>query len=276
MDLVPKAFISPERGEESLIDNIIFGARALRIDDLKAEVGVKSGKVKVTYETPATEKRSVESDYVILAIPYTAQRSITKSRPFKPKQEEAIREVRYIEVTKVLLQYKKRWWNEVFKCHGQDLDGGLVTDLPIRYAMFPVTAKNSQFEHSNRGAVMAAYTFQQDATILGAMSHTRRIRTAAENLDFIFPEAKSLDYLEAGSSQVFPTDELAGGSAFCYFAPLQKSMYLETMCDTDWEERVFFAGEQASYSHGWIQGALEAGLRCVQQLCAAASEERFY
>lgn len=276
MDLVPKAFISPERGDESLIENIIFGARALHLKDLTPEVGVKHGKIEVTYETSAAEKQYVKSDYVILAIPYTAQRSITKSRAFKPKQEDAIREVRYVEVTKVLLQYKKRWWNEVFQRNDQGLDGGMVTDLPIRYTMFPVTQKNAQFEHSSRGAVMAAYTFQQDATILGAMSPARRIRTAAENLDAIFRGADSLKYLEAGASQVFPTDELAGGSAFCYFGPLQKTMYLETMCSTDWEDRVFFAGEQASYSHGWIQGALEAGLRCVQQLCEAAAKESFF
>ncbi|KLU91767.1 hypothetical protein MAPG_10716 [Magnaporthiopsis poae ATCC 64411] len=48
------------------------------------------------------------------------------------------------------------------------------------------------------------------------------------------------------------------------------------MCDPDWafpnntdNYRVFFAGEQASYMHGWIQGAMAAGLRCVQQVCEA-------
>jgi monoamine oxidase len=99
-----------------------------------------------------------------------------------------------------------------------------------------------------------------------------RIRLAAENIHRIFPGGDSLDQVEASASQVFPADELAGGSAFCYFGPGQKSQYLETMCQTDWENRVFFAGEQTSYSHGWIQGALEAGLRCVQQVYAAATE----
>jgi monoamine oxidase len=184
----------------------------------------------------------------------------------------AIRDVRYVEVTKVLLQYKTRWWEKVFKDHKQGLDGGVVCDLPIRYTVFPKTAGNSQFDNSKRGVVMAAYTFQQDATILGALSPRHRIRLAAENIHRIFPGGDSLDQVEASASQVFPADELAGGSAFCYFGPGQKSQYLETMCQTDWENRVFFAGEQTSYSHGWIQGALEAGLRCVQQVYAAATE----
>jgi len=143
--------------------------------------------------------------------------------------------------------------------------------------MFPKTEGNSQVKNTQRGAVMAAYTFQQDATILGSMSAERQVRVAAKNLDQIFPSAKSLQLLEAGVSQVFPSDELAGGSAFCYFAPGQKSEYLEIMCQPAWpypedseKFRVFFAGEHASYTHGWIHGAMEAGLRCVLQVHKAA------
>ncbi|KAF6223057.1 hypothetical protein HO133_001109 [Letharia lupina] len=61
----------------------------------------------------------------------------------------------------------------------------------------------------------------------------------AESLDRILPEAKSLELLEAGASQVSPTDELAGGSAFCYVGPTQKSDHLTTMCWIDWEGSTF-------------------------------------
>lgn len=270
MDQVTLAFIDPNRGKDSLIDNITFGARVKDIG-FDEKLGFGQLPIRVGYDSPSGETLYVDSDYLILAIPYTAQRAITKSKAFAPKQEMAIRDVRYVEVTRVLLQYKSRWWEEVFTAHKQGLDGGVVCDLPIRYTMFPKTEGNSQFDNSKRGVVMAAYTFEQDATILGALSVRHRTRLAAENIDRIFPEAKSLDLVEQSASQVFPADELAGGSAFCYFGPCQKSEYLETMCETDWEDRVFFAGEQASFTHGWIQGALEAGLRCVQQVYAAAT-----
>lgn len=200
----------------------------------------------------------------------------------------AIRDVRYVEVTKVLLQYKQRWWVDVFEKklkNKKEKDGGLVSDLPIRYTMFPKTDGNQQFDPptpNERGVIMAAYTFEQDATLLGALTPDRQIQVAAENLDRIFPEANSLDLLEVGASQVFPADELAGGSAFCYFGPTQKNDYLQTMCAPDWyypdtdpktgTPRCFFAGEQASFTHGWIQGAFEGGLRCVQQVWDAASK----
>ncbi|KAK3377641.1 hypothetical protein B0H63DRAFT_378973, partial [Podospora didyma] len=183
------------------------------------------------------------------------------------------------EIGTVLLQYRTRWWEGVFSNAGQGTDGGMASDLPIRYTMFPVTEGNSQLVRSNRGAVMAAYLFEQDATILGAMARDRQVRIAAENLDRVFPEAEPLQHREAGTSQVFPSDELAGGSAFYYFRPGQKSQYLEAMCKPDWaypenaeNYHVFFAGEQASYAHGWIQGALGAGLRCVQQVYKEATK----
>ena len=229
--------------------------------------------VNIEYETTTGLRQTLASDFLILAIPYTAQRAIVKSRNFAPKQEMAVRDVRYVEVTKVLLQYKARWWENIFQENQQGFDGGLVSDLPIRYTMFPKTEGNEQFIHSKRGVIMAAYTFEQDATILSALSPERRIQIAAANLDRIFPEAKSLELLEAGASQCFPADELAGGSAFCYFGPMQKTEYLETMCESDWERRVFFAGEQTSFTHGWIQGAFEAGLRCVKQVADAANHK---
>ena len=278
MDQVPKAFISPDRCEKSLAEDITYGARVTHIVDVPA-TGDQPSQIQVNYETPSGTQQSVSSDYVIFSVPYGAQRAITKSRPFSMTIEQAIRDVRYVEVTKVLLQYRTRWWEKAtFGAQGQGTDGGVVSDLPIRYTMFPITANNDQYKHTERGAIMAAYTFQQDATILGAMSPERRIRVAAENINHIFPRAGSLQYLEAGASQIFPSDELAGGSAFCYFGPRQKSTYLEAMCTPDWADpadtknyRVFFAGEHASYTHGWIHGAMESALRCVIQVCKTAS-----
>lgn len=110
------------------------------------------------------------------------------------------------------------------------------------------------------------------------MTPEHRVRVAAENLDHIFPRANSLQYLEAGTSQAFRSDELSGGSAFCYVGPGQKSQYLDVMRNPDWaypedstNYRVFLGGEHASYTHGWIHGAIEAGLRCAQQAHVVAT-----
>ena len=266
MDAVPKAFLNDE--DVGIDKDIIFGARVKRIRP-------EGAGVRAYYDNPSGGEFSAMADYLVLAIPYTAQRTMSKDIAFTPRKEMAVRTVRYVEVTKVLLQYRSRWWRDSFTQLGQGTDGGVVCDLPIRYTMFPKEEGNQQFVNNARGAIMAAYTFEQDATILGSLAKHRRIALAARNIATIFPGANSLDLLEAGISQVFPIDEFAGGSAFCYFGPMQKSRFLEAMCETDWEDKVFFAGEQASSSHGWIEGAIEAGLRCVFQIIDAAAGEEW-
>lgn len=66
-------------------------------------------------------------------------------------------------------------------------------------------------------------------TPFGALSPERSVQLAAKNLDRIFLGPGSLELLEDGASQMFPADELAGGSTFCYFGPTQKSQFLATM-----------------------------------------------
>lgn len=75
-----------------------------------------------------------------------------------------------------------------------------------------------------------------------------------------------MNLLGAGASQVFLADKLAGGSAFCSSGSTQKSQFLPITQTLECEERVFFTGEQASFTHGWTEGAFEAALRCMQQI----------
>lgn len=270
MDMITNAFITPNPDDKedpkSLIGNINYGARATEI--IKTPGKEHAGKVKC--KRPSGIEFEVDYDYLIVSIPFSSLRLMAKSNTFSPMKEAAIRQVRYVEVTKVLLQYQKRWWEDIFKKHDQGKDGGLVTDLPIRYTMFPKTAGSDQAKNSQRGVVMAAYTFEQDATALGCLTEPHRISLAAENLQMCFPDVKSKDLLEAGASMVWPADEMAGGSAFCYFGPGQKSQFLEEMCKSEWDDTVWIAGEHASYTHGWIQGAFEAGLRCAKEIFTKA------
>ncbi|GAP93156.1 putative L-amino-acid oxidase [Rosellinia necatrix] len=277
MDTLPEAFF------RKLEKNITFGARVTRVSPPESSPepvnGAPDDQISTVYETAAGDEITVKSDYVIFAVPYPAQRMITKSQRFQEAKENAIMEVRYVQVTKVLLQYKKRWWDdELQKAFGEasrGTGGGLVTDLPIRYTMFPTAqAPAAQDGTSERAVIMAAYAFGQDASLLGGLEPVDRVRKAAEDLETAFPGSKH--WLETGTSQAFCEDRMAGGSAFCYFAPGQKAKYLEVMREPEWpcqdsqsshvSKRAFFAGEHASYAHGWIQGAMGVALKCVREI----------
>lgn len=287
MDQLPKAFYGKLR------DRITFGARVTRVDHPgdRQRSGAPADQVSIVYETAAGDEVTVKSDYVLFTVPYPAQRMIAKSRRFHEAKENAIMEVRYVQVTKVLLQYMKRWWDdELEKSFGKSsrgTGGGLVTDLPIRYTMFPPTeaiageastepsdSQKPAAPASERAVIMAAYAFGQDASLLSGLEPGDRVRKAAENLETAFPGSKQ--WLETGTSQAFAEDRMAGGSAFCYFAPGQKAKYHEAMRQPEWPcaggvRRAFFAGEHASYAHGWIQGAIGTAINCVKDI---VSEDR--
>lgn len=169
-------------------------------------------------------------------------------------------------MTKILLQFKARWWEDYLTKLGQGKDGGMVTNLPIRYTMFPVST-SAQFQNGEqRGVIMASYTFQQDAIETGAMTPARSVQLAADDLATIFGSDLVYGNLETGTSQVWSADVFSGGSAFAYFAPMQKTRLFGTMIEPEWNGAAHFAGEHVSYSHGWIEGAFESALRSAYQI----------
>lgn len=260
---IPMAFLNPAL-PATLKDDIRYGARA---EQAKYSPNADPGqKVEIIYRTEGGELLSVFGDYVVFTIPLTAQRLMKTNVPFSIAKTNAIREVRYVEVTKILLQFKTRWWENYLDKLGQGKDGGMVTDLPIRYSMFPVST-SVQFQNGEkRGVIMASYTFQQDATETGAMTSAKSVQLAADNLATIFGSDLVYGNLEVGTSQVWSADAFSGGSAFAYFAPMQKTRLFGTMIEPEWNGAAHFAGEHVSYSHGWIEGAFESALRSAYQV----------
>jgi monoamine oxidase len=187
-------------------------------------------------------------------IPYTVQRAIQNDKVFDPAQEMAIREVRYIEANKVHLQYQRR--RKDISNVQQRTDPKVGSDLPIRRTTFPKKDENYQFANRNpREAVMPACA----SLYLRAGFHDPRIvllrapySAGGQHPQHDLSEAESLPLLEVGASPVFQADELAGGSAFCYFRAGQKSAYLASsiIIATDWGRSVFFAGQALLCTYG--------------------------
>ncbi|HEY1398512.1 NAD(P)/FAD-dependent oxidoreductase [Roseateles sp.] len=266
MQQIPSAFIAPGL-DATLKDDIRYGARVVAVNHWPA--GGPGRSVEVLYRTNGGETRSVFGDRVIFAVPFTVQRLIKTNVPFGVPKTNAIRELRYVEVTKILLQFKTRWWEQYLEGKGQGKDGGVVTDLPIRYAMFPVST-SAQFKHGQeRGVIMASYTFQQDATGTGGMNKDASVEIAVDNLSTIFGKDLVQDNFEVGTSQVWSADAFSGGSAFAYFAPMQKTRLFHAMIAPEWNGHAHFAGEHNSYSHGWIEGAFQSALRTAYQVYLA-------
>ncbi|HXH20904.1 MAG TPA: flavin monoamine oxidase family protein [Dehalococcoidia bacterium] len=240
MDLLPRAFL-PELGPR-----IRYGAAVVAIDQ-------SPDGVTLHYRT-AAGRASESGDYAIVTLPFPVLRHIEVLKPFSSGKQRAIRQLHYDASAKILMQFRRRFWEEDEGIFG----GGSVSDLPIRATYYPDHGRET-----GRGVLLASYTWGDDAQRWGSLPPDQRITEALEDLALLHPSAPA--EFEVGASKVWHDDEYAGG-AFALFDPGQQTrLYKDIVAP---EGRIFFAGEHASLYHAWIQGAIESGLRAASEIHA--------
>ncbi|MFL5734553.1 MAG: flavin monoamine oxidase family protein [Chloroflexia bacterium] len=235
MDTLPRAFLP------ALKDHMRFGAKMVAIDQ-------SPDSVTIHYRT-AAGRFSETGDYAILAVPFPVLRHVEMLKPFSRTKQRAIRQLHYDASAKILLQCRRRFWEEDEGIFG----GGTMTDLPIRTVYYPDHGRKT-----GRGVLLASYTWSEDAQRWGSLSPQDRIEQALENLCCIHPQIR--EEFEVGATKMWHDDEFAGG-AFALFDPGQQTQLYEHIKAP--EGRIHFAGEHTSLCHAWLQGALESGLRAA-------------
>lgn len=237
-DNLPRAFLP------ALKDKIRFGARMISIQQ-------SPDNATIHYETLAG-RSSVTGDYVIITVPLPILRHIEVEPAFSRAKQRAIREIHYDASAKVLLQCRRRFWEEDDGISG----GGTVTDLAIRNLYYPDHGRET-----GRGVLLASYTWAEDAQRWGSLEPEDRLIQAIEDVARIHPQI--LNEFEVGASKIWSNDEFAGG-AFALFNPGQFTRLYDAI--TSPEGRIYFAGEHASVYHRWIQGAIESALSVASEI----------
>lgn len=238
MDRLPAAFY------RQLQQEVRFGADVHAIEQ-------SDTAVTVHYKTEAG-RFSASGDYCVCAIPFPCLRTIELTRPFSPGKMRAIRQLNYHASTKVLFQVRRRFWETADGIVG----GATVTDLPIRRINYPPASNETE-----RGVLLASYTWGQDALQWGAMDAETRLEEALDDVARIHPQIR--EEYETGTSYAWYGDRWARG-AFALFTPDQQTDLQASIVAT--EGRVHFAGEHCSLYHAWIQGALESGIRAAREI----------
>lgn len=243
MDRLPQAFL------DELHENIYFGQRLIAIEQSANQV--------TFHVRSALGKRSFSADYAILTLPFPVLRHIEVLQPFSPGKQRAIRQLHYDASAKIFLQFRRRFWEQ----DEAIVAGSTITDLAIRNIYYPQSSPTTQ-----RGVMLASYTWGEDAQRWGSLSPEERLRQALENVNAIHPQAG--DEFEVGVSYMWHDDEFAGG-AFALFDPGQQTLLYDHIRSR--EGRIFFAGEHTSLAHAWIQGAVESGIRAALEIFQSAS-----
>ena len=262
MSLLPEAFTKKDNGgwnhDVFLLDKIHFNRTVKEIIYKFDEADTDNNHVEVKgYFSNSRQPFKIEGDAVIVATPINILRQIkyTPSENTEPLPQDfykAIEDIFTGPSTKLFIQTKTRFWEK------EGIKGGFSkTNLPIGQLHY---LTNENGEHSGEKGILLVYTWKTEALLFGSLDPTTALHEAVEQIATIHPDIK--DQVETGAVCAWYNQPTAQG-AYALLKPTQYQnvRYLKASPTAN----MFFAGEGLSFASGWIQGALESGLRAAFQ-----------
>ncbi|UOQ43709.1 flavin monoamine oxidase family protein [Halobacillus salinarum] len=210
--------------------------------------------VTVTFRDRRTNQyHSLEADYVISTIPYSVLQfvDIYPIDSVSFRKWKAIRELTYVSSIKIGLEFNSRFWEEM-------KIGNIITDLPLRYTYSPSHNIGAQ----GPSVMLGSYSWGQNAMLWNSLPEEERIREALFGLSKIYGN-RVYEEFNRGASYSWSQNQFSAG-CFTLFSPNQST-------DFSWElylpeGRIHFAGEHTSAFHGWVEGAIESGVRAAYEV----------
>ena len=263
MDLLPRSFITPTSARQTnLVDSVRYHARVTQINRVTPGEEYEVLSEHTLTKLPLPDEKA---DYLILAAPFSALTHVRFGRNVLPPERlHAIRNLHYENATKIILEFSRRFWEKDKQIYG----GRSITDLPIRWTYYPSVRQSPV--NSDRGLLLASYTWGDDSLRWGPLNETDRIRFALRDLAELhnITQDECQKLLVGGMSHSWAEDEYTFG-AFALFEPYQEKELFENV----WKchDRIHFAGEHTSLKHAWIEGAVESGIRVAREVFNEAS-----
>src|SRR5437016_5940511 len=238
-DLLPKAFAT------RLAPQIRYQSSVVRI-----EPGETSASVVLRQDG---RLQRLTADHVVCTLPCSVLRHLDVWPPFSPQKARAVDLLPYTSVARVYLQFRRKAWAAA------NLTVTATTDLPTKW-VFEHTAN----QPGPRG-ILEAQAIGREGKRVTQSADTERILFALSQVERIFPGIRA-DF-ERGVSKSWDEDPWARG-AFAYLRPGQMRSLLPHLARP--EGRVHFAAEHTSPWSGWMQGALDSGLRAAREITDSA------
>jgi lysine 2-monooxygenase len=167
------------------------------------------------------------------------------------KQWQAIYNTHFMSSAKIFLETDSAFWKSP--------DSGITTtisDLPIRGTYF------FDFEGTDSGLICASYTWEDDSRKWHASTIEERAEKAIDMLEEIYGKGSIRPHVV--SAYGFSWEEMPGyRGAFKQFYAGQQHYY-HALAEPS--NNIWFAGDAVSYAGGWIEGALQSGLRVARDI----------
>jgi monoamine oxidase len=196
----------------------------------------------------------VEGDHVVLAAALPGLRGVRFEPPLPATVAAAIRELQYGPITKTPLQYAQRFW------HRGGWSGETLTDLPVS------TTWEATDRQPGRRGVLMTYASGDAGLAAAGLPGPDRVAATAAQLNRIYPGSAAL----LGRTASIPwSDSPLNGGAYSAFAPGQVTDFWTALRRP--HGRIHLAGEHTANFCGYMEGALESGLRAARRIDATKS-----
>jgi monoamine oxidase len=233
-DLIPRAIAS-------VLPDIRMNAEVTSINNTEENVSV-------TYKQDDSFQ-TISATFAVLAIPLTTARHIEFNPPLPTAHQNLVNEISYGAVTKVLIEYRERFWKD------KGWNGRLSTDQHI----VQTWEATSHINHEHR--IITAYTGGEPGEKLSALSDEERIKLAVSVVEKVFPG--SADLVENTATLAWVNEPFTRGS-YMALSPGQVTKHWEALFAP--AGRLFFAGEHATIYQGFMEGAVESGQRAAKNI----------
>ena len=223
----------------------------VRMNAMVTSVRILPDEVAVTYKQ-GDSHLTIHSAFAVLAIPLTTARLIDFNSSLPNAHQRMVNNISYGAVTKVMIQYRKRFWDQT------GWNGRLTTDSPIVITWLATSHIESE------DGIITAYTGGGPGAKLATLSDEARIQVAVGEIEKVFPRSSEL--IEHTATVAWPNEPFTRGS-YMALAPGEVTAYWQTLFEP--AGRLFFAGEHATAIQGYMEGAVESGQRAAASILSS-------
>ncbi|ASN07403.1 amine oxidase [Virgibacillus necropolis] len=240
-DLLPKSFFPQLQG------NILFNQKVNQI------IQKEDGVTVTACDLSTGDFHGFDADYTIVTVPYSVFQFIDvyPYHSFSYKKWKVIRELNFVSSVKIGLEFKSKFWEEAGV-------GNIITDFPTRYTYNP----SHDIGVEGPGVMLASYSWGHNAMLWNSLDEEGRICEALDGLYKIYGDQVYTEFLQ-GATFSWSQNQFSAG-CFTLFTPNQASDFGDAIFLP--EGRVHFAGEHTSSFHGWVEGAIESGIRSAYEV----------
>ncbi|WP_226659066.1 flavin monoamine oxidase family protein [Pseudalkalibacillus hwajinpoensis] len=240
-DRLPYSFV------EELKHNIFLNQKVIKIKQSDRGISV------ATLNPKTNERYRIKGDVAIIAIPFSVLQfiDIAPYHSVSFKKWQAIRELINVPAVKIGIEFRHRFWEK-------NNVGNALTDLPVRFSYVPGEGIGS----GGSAVLLASYSWGEDAVLWGSLPKEELTRILLKDLAKIYGDEVYTEFIKVVPFNWNKNPYSAG--CFTLFTPGQENNLGEIIKQP--EGKLHFAGEHTSSFHGWMEGAIESGLRAAYEV----------